>query len=114
MTMESEFRYRGVKTLVDTTDTAEFDIASIPVSEETLTKIARNLKALPHSPRDRVVGDVRLREVENLDIVFFITRELDAVVVNIGGVVIPDPNNPTEEVLKKLGTMAILRGAVGI
>lgn len=111
---KSALRHRGVRVEVDTTEIAEWDIASIQIAEDVLERIARNLKTVTHSDRDRVVGDVRVREIEGYDIVFFLGMQDGVMVVTIGKVAIPDPDNATETLLKKLGPLAILRGATGL
>ena len=110
---DSAFRYRGLKVVVDTTEKAEFDIKGYQIPDATMEAIARQLRDVSFSRRDRVVGDARVREIDNYDIVFIIGREDDTMVITIGAMILPDPVNPTEELLKKLGPIAIFRGALG-
>lgn len=40
------------------------------IREETQEIVGQNLKALPKSPHDRYVGDIRLREIAGFDVAF--------------------------------------------
>ncbi|MGR3313139.1 hypothetical protein [Roseovarius indicus] len=111
---DSVFRYRGLKVVVDTTEKAEFDAKSLRLGDKTMERIGRELAETSFSPRDRVVGDVRVREIEGYDVAFVNGREDSRLVITIGRIERPDPDNPLEEVLKKLGPLAILRGASGV
>ena len=110
----SVIRDRGLSVVVDTTEVAEWDIAGYRVSDAALERIASRLAAVTHSPEDRVVGDVRVRELEGMDVIFTLSREPRLIVVTIGGVRPPDAEKPTEAILKALGTIATLEGSSGI
>jgi len=114
MVSDSAFRYRGLKVVVDTTEKAEFDIAGYQIPDAAMETIASQLRDVSFSLRDRVIGDARVRAIDGYDVVFIIGREDDTVVITIGAVLMPDPANPTEELLKKLGPIAIFRGASGV
>ena len=107
-------RYRGVIPVVDTTEAAEWDIAELGLSDDRLERIARRLAALPVATADRVVGAIRIREVAGLDILVHIHREERLEVITICGLRRPTPDDPTEAILKRLGPLAILRGATGL
>jgi hypothetical protein len=111
---ESAFRYRGLKVVIDTTEKAEFDAKGLRLGDRTMERIGRELLETSFSPRDRVVGDVRVREIEGYDVAFVNGREDSRLVITIGRIERPDPDNPLEEVLKKLGPLAIFRGASGV
>lgn len=83
---ESQFRNRGLKVVVDTTEQCEFDFVSHQIAPEQQERIAGNLKALPNSPRDRYFGDVRVREVlDGWDVAFVIGHDAnDWVILMIG------------------------------
>lgn len=100
--------------VADTTNSAEFDIRGLQISDGALDSAVRNLKETLFSPRDRVVGDARVRELDGFDYVFFIARDQINIVVTVAGVRVPDPSNPTEEILKKVGLTAMFRGATGL
>ena len=100
--------------VVDTTEKAEFDIKGYQIADATMETIASQLRDVSLSRRDRVVGDARVREIDGYDIVFIIGRQDDTMVITIGAVIFPDPRNPTEELLQKLGSIAIFRGALGL
>jgi hypothetical protein len=110
----SVIRDRGLKVVVDTTEVAEWDLAGYRLPDSAVERIASRLAAVPHSPEDRVVGDVRVRELEGMDVIFTISREPGLIVVTIGGVRPPDPETPTEGILKALGHIATFRGAIGL
>ncbi|MGR3378205.1 hypothetical protein [Salipiger abyssi] len=111
---ESFFRYRGVRPVLDTTDQAEWDVAGYQISEAMMQRIARRLTSVMFSNEDRVVGPVRVRELEGFDVMFTVHRDGPEVVITIGGLRPPDAKNPTEEILKKLDVVATFRGALGI
>ncbi|MCF6232125.1 MAG: hypothetical protein L3J36_03335 [Rhodobacteraceae bacterium] len=54
------------------------------------------------------------RELEGYDVAFIVGRDLDTLVITIGAVEVPDPDNPIEALLQKLGPLAIFRGASGV
>lgn len=100
--------------VIDTTEKAEFDIMGYQIPDATMEAIASQLRDVSFSRRDRIVGDVRVRECDGYDIVFIIGREENTMVITIGAVILPDPQSPTEELLQKLGPIAIFRGALGL
>lgn len=110
----SPLRYRGLTPVVDTTEAAEWDIAELGMSDTDLDRIALNLRALPVSTVDRAVGSIRIRESDGLDILFHIHREERLEVITICGLRRPTPDDPTEAILKRLGALAIIRGATGV
>lgn len=110
----SAFRVRGIQIVVDTTEQAEFDVAGYQIGDAAMERIARRLKAMPFSSQDRVVGDIRVRLLEGYDVIYIVGRELDKLVVTIGGLRPPDPNDPTENILHRLGMVAMFRGATGV
>lgn len=107
-------RYRGVTPVVDTTEAAEWDIADLGLSDTALDRIAHNLKALPVSPADRTTGQIHIREIEGIDVLFHMHREERLQVILICGLRRPTPEEPTEALLNRLGPLAILRSATGI
>jgi len=110
----SEFRYRGIPVILDTTEVAELDVALLGIPNETMEVIGRNLKTVTYSTSDRVIGQVRVREIAGHDVIFMLASEDGALRIVVGGVRVPDPNDPTEAVLKRLDAVAILRGAFGM
>lgn len=106
----TEFRNRGLKVVVDTTQEAEFDFASHQISRKQQERIAANLKKIPISEGDRVYGDVNLREaVPGWDVAF--VRALDGaewVILIIGA----EPAGQMEEhfeYLRRSGMKALPR-----
>lgn len=59
----TEFRNRGVSVVVDTTQHAELDFAHCAIFQEDQERVARNLKNVIRSNRDRIEGYLRAREV---------------------------------------------------
>lgn len=112
--VRSALRYRGIKPEVDTTEAAEWDVADLGISDAVLEGIARSLCSLPASSVDRVVGSVRIREVGGLDVLFVLSREGHKQVITICGIRRQTPDEPTEVLLKRLGQLAIIRGATGL
>jgi hypothetical protein len=111
---QGPFRFRNVQVVVDTTQTAEFDIALYSVTETELDVIATSLRKHPFLKGDRSVGDFHIRLIAGYDVVYIVGREARDVVVTIGCILPPDPSNPTEVILQKLEVLAIFRGAAGI
>ncbi len=111
---DSAFRYRGLKVVIDTTEKAEFDIKGYQISDARLERIGRRLRESALFRADRIIGDIRIRRLEGYDVVFIVGRESDTLVITIGAVEVPDPNNPIEVILQKLGYIAIFRGASGL
>ncbi len=111
---DSVFRYRGLKVVVDTTEKAEFDIKGYQISDARMERIGARLRESALSRQDRIVGDIRVREMEGYDVVFIVGREGDTLVITIGAVEVSDPDNPIEKILQKLGPVAIFRGATGL
>jgi len=110
----SEFIRRGVKVVAETTEKAEFDIRGYQITDAAMDQIAARLKEVLFSSEDRCVGDLRIRELEGYDVVHFVGRDGDRIVVTIAQLRVPDPDNPTERILEKLGRAAIFRGATGL
>jgi len=111
---ESAFRYRGLKVVVDTTEKAEFAIKGYQIGDARMERIARRLRVSAFLQDDRIVGDIRVRELEGYDVAFIVGRDRDTLVITIGAVEVPNPDNPIEELLQKLGSVAIFRGASGV
>ena len=80
---ESAFRYRGLKVVVDTTEKAEFDIKGFQFSDVEMESIANQLRETAFTQNDRVVGDIRIRQIEIYDVAYIIGREGDTMVVTI-------------------------------
>ncbi|MCK0094286.1 hypothetical protein MWU60_01780 [Yoonia sp. F2084L] len=110
----TSIRHRGIKVIIDTTEVAELEIAGYQITDADLDLITKNLTQSTFSPRDRVVGPVRIRLLKGYDVMFLVGREGANVVITIGSIRPPDPNEPTEDALKRLGILATLRGASGI
>ena len=110
----SALRYRGIRPEVDTTQAAEWDISDLGVSDADLELIARNLCILPNATMDRVVGNVRVREIAGLDVIFIFGRQDEEFIITICGLRRPSPTNPTEALLKRMEPLATLRGALGL
>lgn len=100
--------------MVETTEKAEFDIKGYQIPDATMDRVAARLKESLFSPGDRIVGDLRIRELEGYDVVHFVGRDADGIVITIGHVRTPDPYNPTEQILEKLGMAAMFRGVTGL
>lgn len=84
--MPSQFRKRGLRVVVDTTETAEFDFASAQISAAQQEEIATNLKAVPVSQRDKLFGYVRIREIlPGWQVAFIIAPDGDELVVLVIG-----------------------------
>lgn len=90
----THYRYRGVETVVDTTKEAEFDYALHRVDKATQEEIARQLKENPRSSRDRMRGDMRLREIAGWDVMFVIASDRRGWVITIAGVDAPAQMEP--------------------
>jgi len=112
--MSDSFRTRGIGVVADTTEAAEFYIRGYQVSDESLAAIVRSITQVMHSEYDRHVGNVIIREIEGYDVVYIAGRDGDQVVMTVGMVIPPDEDDPTETLLKRLGVMAIFRGATGV
>ena len=76
--------------------------------------IGNSLKAVPFSDQDRLAGAVRVRTLLGYEIAFVLTRHDRSLVITIGAIRPPDPAEPLEEKLKRLGVIATIRGAAGI
>lgn len=111
---QSVFRTRGVRVVIDTTETVEFDAKSHQISDARMERIGKQLRDTHFSPRDRTVGIMRVREIEGFDVAFILGREQDALVITIGRIELPDKDEPLEVLLKRLGPYAIFRGAIGL
>ena len=64
MAVDPPFRFRGVRVLVDTVQTAELDAQLYGIPDTVLAQIAQNLKILPNSAADRAVGNFLIREIQ--------------------------------------------------
>lgn len=111
---EELFRHRGVHVVVDTTQTADFDIQLYEVPDATVARIVRSLTDAVHVSSDRAVGALLIREMDGFDVVFLVGREEADIVVTIGRIMPVDPENPTEVILRNLNIIAILRGSTGL
>ncbi|MEM1130779.1 MAG: hypothetical protein AAGH83_09685 [Pseudomonadota bacterium] len=108
------FRHRGLKVAVDTTEMAEFDIRELTLSDALVENIGRRLRDMAFSKQDRVVGDVRVREMFGYDVAFIVGRQNGTVVITIGAVEVPSPTDPMEVVLARLDLVAMFRGVTGL
>lgn len=72
--------------VVDTTMLAEQDFAHYNLSGDFVEKIARELVQNTLSRFDDVIGDVRVRTIDDFDISFFLGRKEDKVIITIGSV----------------------------
>lgn len=111
---KSVFSKRGIEVNVETTEVAEFDIAGYQISDAAMERVGSRLKAVTFSREDRVEGDVRIRLLEGYFFIFLVTRDADAVFVTIGGVELPDPEDPAASALKLAEKIATFRGALGL
>ena len=111
---EEPFRFRGVRVVVDTVETAEFDIRLYDVPDATVERIGRSLAKAVQLAGDRAIGNFMIREIDGYDVVFIVGREGQDIVATIGRIRPADPQNPTEEVLRNLSIVAIFRSATGI
>ena len=107
-------RFRGLKVRVDTTEVAEWDISGFSVTDEMLDRISNRLAAETHSGEDRVVGDVRVRLLEGMDVIFSLSREHALIVATICGMRPPDPEKPTEQIIYAMQQGGSLRSFLGI
>ncbi len=98
---------------VDTTLTAEFDIEAIGLGTDTLASVSQDLQTNSTSNDDRIVGDMRVRQIGDVDVMFFNAREARDLVVTICGFRRPDPTNPTEKVMRLAGVDASLLKPMG-
>ena len=99
----SLFRNRGLRVVVDTTEPAEWDFASLQVSDQSKESIARNLMSVPRSPRDRFEGNVRIREVSGWDIAFTLSLNSSELVCTIIAIGNPDEIETTTNYLLRSG-----------
>lgn len=110
----SPFRFRGVKTYIDTSEKAEWDMAGFQVPESARTRLANRLLATPYSSQDRVTGDVRIRELEGYEVLFSVIRVDRDLVITIGGLEPIDENARASDALESMNLVATIRGALGI
>lgn len=108
---KSPFRNRGLRVVVDTSAPAEFDAARDQVPETVLKAIAANLKEVPFSDRDQIAKTLRVRQLFNFDVVFYLSRELQDVLVNIVAIRPHRAECPIHRRLRVLRTIATLRSA---
>lgn len=99
---------------VETTEVAEFDIQGYQISDATMERIGKRLKAVTISPEDRVEGHVRVRHLEGYEVMFVITRFEKQLVITIGGLVYTDKQDPEGSALKLIEKIATFRGAIGL
>lgn len=110
----SGFRYRGVEVVVDTTHAAELQIKGYQISRTVVDAIGRSVSDVTFSEYDKVVGDVRIRDVNGYDVAFTVGREGAQVVVTIIAVMPHEPDGSMAAIIETLGVAAILRGASGL
>lgn len=110
----SPFRFRRIRTYIDTSEQAEWDMDGFQVPESMREKIARRLLANAYSAEDRVVGSVRIREMFGYDIIYTIDRVAGDVIITIGGVELPVEDDPTEKLIERLNLTAMIRSALRI
>lgn len=111
---DSVFTRRGVPVTVETTEPAELDIKSCEISAEILEKAGRNLKDFPVLLDDVPLGPLNIRMIDNIDVVFTISRNDDAIVVTIVRFWPTPERDMMITVLKGLNLAALFRGATGI
>ncbi len=63
---------------------------------------------------DRVVGSVRVSEVLGLDVLFIFGRQDRLLIITICGLRRPTPEEPSEAILKRMGKLATITGALGV
>jgi hypothetical protein len=110
---ESPFRFRNIQVHVDMTEAAELDVQLYGISEQSLDLMGHALKSLPQSRSDRSVANFLIREIDGFDVVYIVGRDGRDVVITIGRIRPPDPQDPTEAILKGLDLVAIFRGVTG-
>ena len=110
----SNIRHRGIEIHVDTTAMAELDIKGFQLSDQSLDRIARQLKQVPFSQTDRLADGLRIREIDGYDVIYIVSRHRLDVIVTIAGVRLPSATEPTERVLRKLNFLAMVRSALGL
>lgn len=115
----SKIRNRGLSVFVDTLRPAELDIQGYQISDSTLEKIANQLTSVPFSNSDTEqtadgAKGLRIRRLEGYDVMFSVSREADALVITIAGVVLPQEESTTERVRKAAEAVGTLRGALGV
>ena len=108
------FKRRGLPVEVVTTDVTELDVALYGVAEERLEQIGAALKAAPILSGDLDIGGARLRRFADLDVAFIVTADDRAFVITIGNIQ-PIGHEPSLDVmLRRVGIVAMLRGASGV
>ncbi|MGB7431837.1 MAG: hypothetical protein WA921_05135 [Ahrensia sp.] len=110
----SNFRYRNISTVIDTTDVAEFDIADNRLSDAFLEKVAGIFVAVPYSNDDICFGNLRARTIEDFDFFFIVGRIEDKLVVTIGGVQRHQGVPALTKALAMAEKFAMLRGITGL
>lgn len=108
------FRTRGIKTVIDTSDTGEFDIQDLGVSDKTLDSFVSQLIKVPFSDDDICVGFLRGRTIGRYDVIFFVARIESNIVVTIGGVCNHEGKDKLHDALKKVEKLAMIRSVTGI
>lgn len=108
------FRHRGVKVVVDTTDTAEFDIQGYQLPEAFLETVERQFIAVPFSDDDICEGSLRARTIDGYDFFFIVGRLDSEMVVTIGGVEVHTDETNLRKALKVAEKVGMLRGATGV
>lgn len=110
----SEFRFRGIEVVVDTTLPADFQIKGYQLSDVFMDRVARGFKAAPLRAGDKEFGPVMVRCVEGYDFLYVVGRQEGALVVTIGDVWPTEEMPKIEQILQKGALIAMLRGASGL
>ncbi len=108
------FRHRGVEVVIDTTDTAEFDIADLKLEDDLLESFVRSLKSVPFSKDDLTQGALRARTIQMYDLFFIVGREESEMVVTLGGIQHHESETALRTALKVAEKVGMLRGAAGV
>ena len=108
------FRHRGIKVVVDTTDTAEFDIQGYQLTVEFLQAVERNFTSVPFSDNDICEGSLRARTIDDYDFFFIVGRLEGEMVVTIGGIQPHESEAALHKALKIAEKIVVLRGAAGV
>ncbi len=81
----SNIRKRGVRSFVDTTTIAEFDIRIAGLSDTQVEIVINQLKDMPFSESDLVCRPIRLRRINDEIVFYAVSRERGDCVVTVFG-----------------------------
>lgn len=108
------FRYKGIKTVVDTTDTAQFDIDSYQITEASQKAVEQNFSTVPFSKNDVSNGAVHARTIDGYDYFFIVGQQEDKLVVTIGGVQTHESEDALRKCMKLAEKVGLFRGVSGV